>query len=132
MGRMEYIAEEISQSPYQVRMLSKQDDVEIFRSDLTMNEGIELYMVEGSGKFLISKLRLYDNIEPLRHYLAIQYARELFLVVLEEHTSTELSFEVSSIMSYQFPVIFLCGTNCFSLKTKTDDFIKSCRLYFIL
>ncbi|GFS05085.1 apolipophorin long isoform [Elysia marginata] len=57
LNKVEYVAEEISTSPYQVRMLSKVDDVETFHSDLIVNEdekSFELNMVRGTEGLKLS------------------------------------------------------------------------------
>ena len=50
---MEIAGGVVSTSPYKVNMMSKVDDVEMFRSDLTLDEdkkSIEVNMFEGSGE----------------------------------------------------------------------------------
>ncbi|RUS87829.1 hypothetical protein EGW08_004428 [Elysia chlorotica] len=67
LSKMEYIAEEISKSPYQIRMLTRKDEVETFRSDFVMDKdqkSIELNMVEGSEglKFTVG----YPSLKEFR------------------------------------------------------------------
>ncbi|GFS01680.1 apolipophorin [Elysia marginata] len=67
MSKMEYTAEEISNNgPYKVRMLSKVDDVETFRSDLVLDENeksIELNMIRG-----IEGLKLFAGYPSLKEF----------------------------------------------------------------